>query len=501
MKFWTISFTVVACLLVSVFASATDDTPHPSYEVFAREAYRELDRVRDQRRGQLEAYCERLQSLARKVREDEALKGFFQIWHDYVGMVREVKPPRKTVAAMAGLVESIRDHYLHHYLAFYDILFVDRQGRVFFSIRRESDLGKNVFFGPLKDTTLSRHLREKPEESFVDFEYYPVSREPSAFFVEAVEVDGEVVGWFVLQCAINKINEIFSREPGLGDTGEVFLVNRDQEMLTQSRFTRDSSILRQHLSEENVRRKFSEGQGQMAVLDYRGFPVISSFSVCDVINSQWLIIAKRDADEVLTEYYREERNEWEAPLREAAVDAAVSFVGADSAGTGEGLRVDIDEFRKGKGGESLLTWGVSTCTAIVMHMPGKFAYMGHASSYDTIYGEGSLDLVGHMLGRIERFDIYPYEKRELEIIVVAPHLNSFSHTVKKLTEAGLLLSQIRFMVNPDAHSAAVRHEVDSGTTWIEWQDAEGSLIGEGVQRAKDAPTLGDSFLALVKRVD
>ena len=48
-------------------------------------------------------------------------------------------------------------------------------GDVFYSVKRESDFGANIFNGPLADTALSRRLRDIRKLAFVDFEFYEPS--------------------------------------------------------------------------------------------------------------------------------------------------------------------------------------------------------------------------------------------------------------------------------------------------------------------------------------
>jgi len=467
--------------------------PLQAYDNWRAQAYADLQEVRNERRAQLETYFQRVHETARELCEDPNMQDFFVIWKEYVhsGMADSLSPAAK--AQFDELIKNIRDYYIQKYMAFYDVLFVDLDGHIFFSIRQERDMGKNLFEGELADTRLSARLREKPRERFVDFEFYPASDEPSAFFVEQARVEGELQGWFVLQCPINKINEIFVRDPDLGETGEVLLVNERGQMLTQSRFRRNSSILQQELSEKNIRAKFAEGTGRMPVTDYRGYPVISSFEVCEVMGARWLLIAKRDEAEVLTRYFQKNTAELlpqmieHLPTPEKNTEQRPRSLLASH-------RVDMDEFRKADAGESLMTWGVSTCTAIVLYLPGKFAYMGHASVYDKLYGNGSLDVVGHMLENIERFEIYPYQKRELHALIIAPHTESAVGAIKTLTDAGLLLSQVQVVNSPEAKCAAVCHHVDAGETWVEWEMPGGQ---HQWQLANKTPDLADVLRPLL----
>ena len=116
-------------------------------------------------------------------------------------------PPEDFIRKTTEFRKAFNEFDVENWLAFHDTLFIGKQGRVFYSLRRESDLERSVFEGELTQTPLSRRLQTNPGEgAFVDFHYYDASDEPAAFFVEPVYRDGRLVGWVVLQCAINKIN-------------------------------------------------------------------------------------------------------------------------------------------------------------------------------------------------------------------------------------------------------------------------------------------------------
>jgi hypothetical protein len=135
----------------------------------------------------------------------------------------------------------------------------------------------------------------------------------------------------------------------------------------------------------------------------------------------------------------------------------------------------MDEFHRVKPGAALLTYGVSTCTGIVITRPGHFGYLGHASTYDRCYGAGDIDLVAQMLKRIRQFEVYPSELRELRAVIVAPHVASARGVIERLLDAGLLLSQITFVRDPGARRADVRHDPSTGATWVRWCDDAGRL--------------------------
>ncbi len=459
---------------------AGGDPPRSSIRVAT---YKQLDEIRRQRKAQLTGYLERIQRAAAAVRHDQQLRECFRLRLRLEQMPAGVSTERAR-DALARLSRTISEHYLHRYRDFYDILFVGPDGTVFHEIRGQGFQGCNLLTGDLRNTPLARRLPGGKAQAFVDFAYLGITGEPSAFFVEPVtEGDGRFLGWFILQCNINRINDIFARNDGLGRTGEVFLVNRDRQMLTDSRFRRDSSILNLHLSPANIEAKFAEKCGHKIVRDYRGCRALSSFEVCGIMGSQWLLIAKIDRAEVVTRRFLQRRQE----LRDQLLDALGQAVPAccePLALPPDRRVVDMDEFRRADHctGPSLVTYGVDTCTAAVICLPGRFVYLGHISPHDSLYGQGSQDLLGRMIERIETYEICPFQLRRLQVVLVAPHRRTLLPAVDKLLDAGLFLSQIRFVHNPKAESATVWHDTKSCRTRVRWS----MPAGRGPDRFQDA---------------
>ncbi len=431
-------------------------------------AFQSLDKIREEKKQQLLTYLERLARNAAAISSDELMLEFFEIKSKYYRLKKSSPPPAELEQLIEGLKAAVRDRYLHDYLLFYDILFIDRNGDIFHTIRRQGDYHRNIFEGELAKTSLSRQLKSCPGQTFVDYELYIASDEPSAFFVEPFFKEGVLTGWFVLQFAINKINNMFTAEKGLGVTGEVFLVNRQQYMLTESRFSKNSSILNQHLSRENIEAKFRERSGHKVVVDYRGFRALTSFEVCTVGNSEWLLIAKIDASEIVTEQYRKKPEEFQRRMARAFQKQKIAPPCTPMRIESKVTAVDMDDFRKVDNEELLCTYGVSTCTAIIVTFPGKFAYMGHISNLDVAYGGNATDLVGHIFKRIKTFDIYEYERRKLMVTVIANHLDSVLQIIDKLVAQGLFLSQIKFLY-AESEYGNVLHDYLGNRTLVEWR--------------------------------
>jgi hypothetical protein len=120
-----------------------------------------------------------------------------------------------------------------------------------------------------------------------------------------VHRDGVHQGWIVFQYALNMLNALLVDYDELGEMGEVYVVNCEHFMLTQSRFREGSSSLKVRVDTEAVRCAMHEQSGQKLITGYRGVRVFVSFERFDFWETSWIIIASIEESGVLTDYYRE----------------------------------------------------------------------------------------------------------------------------------------------------------------------------------------------------
>jgi len=454
-------------------------------------AYIRLDYTRDEKVRQLQRFCDNVHDLARRMASDEVMLEFFDVSRTYHHRLGDGAVPKTFTRKMTEFQKGIEEHYFRNYLCFHDLLLVDVTGDILYSLRREADHHGNLFTGKLARTMLVERLRQCPrEEAFVPFHHYAVSGKPAAFFLEPVHRDGRHTGWFVLQCAANKINSLFAGVEQLGQTGEAFLVNREGYLLTESSFEGDATILKKHLDDRNVQAKFQQRRGRMAVTDYRGFVALTSFEVFDFLDTRWLVVAKVDEAQVVTEHYAQHRKYYGDRIARHLADLTPPpGRGALPPTDRQVIRVDMDEFVRANHAERLETLGVSTCTAIIATYPGKFGYLAHVSPYDRLYGGDATNLLGHVLQKIKTFDIYKYERRRVRFIVVARHLDSMTRIVDKLVDEGFLLSQISMLYHGGADCANVAYDYCDDRIDVEWL-FESTSERRCVHHADDAQNLG-----------
>ncbi|MDA0662381.1 MAG: methyl-accepting chemotaxis protein [Proteobacteria bacterium] len=86
---------------------------------------------------------------------------------------------------------------------------------------------------------------------------------------------------------------------GMGESGETYIVGQDGYMRSDSRFSKDSTILKTKVTGETVDLALQGKTGEKLVLDYRGIPVFSAYGPIDFHGTRWAILAEIDEAEVM----------------------------------------------------------------------------------------------------------------------------------------------------------------------------------------------------------
>lgn len=454
----------------------------------------QLDYIRQEKVDHLKRFTRRMHDLARKASDDQRVVAFFEMNRHYHHAAINDKPPAALTDKVEAMRQDFNQYYISNYFSFYDILFVDKEGTVFYSIRKEKDTYLNLIDEKAVAGILGEIIAQKPEqEVFVDFYHYRPSSEPAAFFIEPIIHNGVQEGWIVLQCAINRLNSIFSSTDDLGQTGETFLVNQAGFMLTESYFKGYSTILTQELDDKNIRVKFKERVGHRVVTDYRGATALTSFEVFDFLDTKWLVVAKIDKDEITTNHYLRQKKYYSDLLVDYLKTSSLYLSAAPvQKNYPAAFRVDMDEFLKAKNGELLETWGVTTCTALIATVPGKFCYLAHISPLDKVYNGSGTNIVEQITKKIKNFDIYPFQMQDVVFVAAAPHLDSISNIIDQLVEEGFFLSQIKMAYHPSASSVAVYSDYRKNRVIFEWilqNDTDSKYISDMEQTVNMGDTI------------
>jgi methyl-accepting chemotaxis protein len=190
---------------------------------------------------------------------------------------------------------------------YYDFFLISPEGNIFYSVEKESDFGTNLASGPWHETGLAEVYRRAIENAsgqavaFSDLSPYgPSADEPAMFMAQAMKgANGELLGVLAFQLPIERIRSIMQFDAGMGESGETYLVGEDHLMRSDSRFSRQSTVLRTRVETEAVEHAFKGEQGSMIMPDYRDVPVLSAYDSIQIDQHRWAILAEVDEAEVL----------------------------------------------------------------------------------------------------------------------------------------------------------------------------------------------------------
>ncbi|MCB2108469.1 MAG: HAMP domain-containing protein, partial [Rhodobacteraceae bacterium] len=191
--------------------------------------------------------------------------------------------------------------------SYYDIFLFDTAGNVVYTTFKELDFATNVQNGEWKDTGLGNVFRRAiagraGEIAFTDFApYAPSANVPASFIATPLFVNGTVAGVLAFQMPIGKINEIMQQTEGMGETGETYIVGQDMLMRSDSRFSKESTILNQKVNTASVELALKGGSGVGVIDDYRGVPVLSAYVPVEFNGTNFAMIAEIDLSEAEAE--------------------------------------------------------------------------------------------------------------------------------------------------------------------------------------------------------
>src|SRR3546814_819499 len=189
---------------------------------------------------------------------------------------------------------------------YYDVFLISAKGDVVYTVFKESDFATNLETGEWKDSGLATVYRKARDSAsagavaFVDFAAYAPSNGAAASLIAApVMRDGRLLGVLAFQMPIGRINQVMQSAAGMGKSGETYLVGPDFLMRSDSRFSKESTILKSKVEGETVKAALAGNAGVREIVDYRGVPVLSVYRPIDFEGVRWAIVGEIDLAEML----------------------------------------------------------------------------------------------------------------------------------------------------------------------------------------------------------
>jgi len=224
-----------------------------------------------------------------------------------------------TYSKLHGKIHPQVRSYLRKF-GYYDIFLCDLDtGDIVYSVFKELDFTTSLSEGPYSETNFGRAFKlaaeaeNKDDVFLVDYETYVPSYQDPASFISTPIFDGDKkIGVAIFQMPIDKISAIMNERTGLGKSGETYAVGPEGLFRNDSRFldqlNTDTTVINPEFTCKTlaVTESFAGNGGRQVIDDYRGYPVLSSWSPLTVYEGveghaepiTWALMSEIDEAEV-----------------------------------------------------------------------------------------------------------------------------------------------------------------------------------------------------------
>jgi methyl-accepting chemotaxis protein len=190
--------------------------------------------------------------------------------------------------------------------SFRDALLVNTNGDVVYSIRKKSDFAQNLNSAGWKDTAASRAFQAalggtSDQAHIIDVEGYPAAGgKPIGFMSVPISIGSKVLGVALYETAVSKISGMLGKYAGLGDTGNVFLVNEDGLIQNDSARTPDiSEVKSELLKDKSILSVLGDAPRFDILDDLQGRKVYAAAVPFGYLGKNYALVVVQDAAEVL----------------------------------------------------------------------------------------------------------------------------------------------------------------------------------------------------------
>ncbi|RLC56230.1 MAG: hypothetical protein DRI30_06210, partial [Chloroflexi bacterium] len=203
--------------------------------------------------------------------------------------------------ALKRLVEDLTKIELNEFFEitdFFDYTIIGKNGRVQLSTNK-TRIGEDLS----QDENFMRGLKEK---FFIDIAIDEITGKQNLKIVAPIFSHDishtNAIGVIIAKAETLWLNNITANREGLGETGEVYIVNKDGFMITESRFE-EGNVLKTKVDSMPVKLFQSQGKTMTGVYnDYRHRDVMGvsmGNKLKDTIDTGWVILSEIDRNEVL----------------------------------------------------------------------------------------------------------------------------------------------------------------------------------------------------------
>ncbi|MGR3318141.1 MAG: methyl-accepting chemotaxis protein [Candidatus Anammoxibacter sp.] len=268
-----------------------------------KEAFSKLTAIQKIKKNQIEGYFNDRIKLLDDVQMNLRFTDGIKLFSDASKLGMDSREYKDLVAAREKGFSIFMENF-----GFYDVFLIDAEGKVVYTVSKESDLGANLKTGRLKNSGLAKVFEEsRHEHAIVDFAWYDPSNEPASFIATPlIDSYGTYWGSAAFQISLGDVNAIMQERAGLGETGETYLVGSDLRMRSNSYLDPEGhsvaasfagTVAKNGVDTEAAREALAGKSGAKVIIDYNGNPVLSVYSPVDIKGLDWVLLAEIDAAE------------------------------------------------------------------------------------------------------------------------------------------------------------------------------------------------------------
>ena len=223
---------------------------------------------------------------------------------------RREKIPNALPQAALDHLNAIREHSSYH-----DMLLIDAEGNVLYSLRGEPDWHGNLLRGPYRDSGLANAFRQAMSTLHVGeirFDpYLPTAGRVAAFVVAPVIDEGKALGALAMQINLADLELSFNGQGEEGSAHELTVAVKDGVMVryasppaawSESPFARDIPLAQ---VASPMQRALMGEKGSGVIDDGKGRPVAASWDFLPSLG--FGIVVETDANNALSLLHRQER--------------------------------------------------------------------------------------------------------------------------------------------------------------------------------------------------
>lgn len=190
---------------------------------------------------------------------------------------------------------------------YYDILLINTNGDIVYSVHKQADFATNLLTGPYKNSILAVLFQRTIESEagtihFADFsEYAPKSGVAAGFMAAPIFGEaGEVVGIIAFEKPASALNEIAIDDAGLGQTGEAIIVAADKTTRNAARNRDDYQAMEPIPQGHWLHTASSEQDAAYSdVVGLRGAPALAHITSIDIGGVDWQVAIEQSRSEIL----------------------------------------------------------------------------------------------------------------------------------------------------------------------------------------------------------